>query len=84
MTEGTLFASVSFLTGSDLNHKIATLYRSVAAVLDNERDPDADGVGVVLGTASNKVSRVYPAYVAKAELGRCHVVIRLAADVPDE
>jgi hypothetical protein len=82
--EGDVFASVSFVTGAGLTRKLGTLYGSVAAVLESDGTANAEDVNVVLGTTSNNVTRVYPAYIAAVEIGKSHAVIRLASEVTDE
>jgi hypothetical protein len=84
ITEGTLFSSVTFVTGEGLSRKIGTLYGLVAAVLDDDSDRGTGDVDVVLGTTSNTVTRLYPAYFTAAEIGMSHAVIRRAADVSVE
>jgi hypothetical protein len=84
ITEGTLFSSLTFVTGEGLSRKIGTLYRLVAAVLDNDSDRGTGDVDVVLSTTSNTVSRLYPAYITATEIGMSHAVILRAADVSVE
>ena len=63
LTHGDIFPSFSLITGTGLTCKLLTFYGSVYTVLDNDTDPKAEGVNVVLGTTSNMVSRTTPAYV---------------------
>jgi hypothetical protein len=84
ITEGTLFSSLTFVTGEGLSQKIGTLYGLVAAVLDNDSDRGTGDVDVVLSTTSNTVSRLYPAYITATEIGMSHAVILRAADVSVE
>ena len=69
ITEEGLFASVSVVTGAGLTRKLGTLYGSVAAVLESDPTTNGEDVNVVLGTTSNTVNRVYPAYITAIEIG---------------
>ena len=82
--EADVFASVSFVTGVGLTRKLSTLYASIAAVLKSDGTAGVGEVNVVLGTTSNNVTRVYPAYIATDKIGRSHAVVRLASDVTAE
>jgi hypothetical protein len=69
-----------FVTGVGLTKNTGTLYRSCAAVVNDNRDKDAKGVDVVLGIKSNTVSQFYPSHITKSTLGMCHGVTCLATD----
>ena len=75
LTGGNLFPSFTFITGQDLTRKIRTQFGNVKAVLDDEDDATADGTDVILGTASNRIDRLYPAFVSDAEAGKVHAVL---------
>ena len=55
LTQGDIFLSFSLITGTGLTRKLLTFYGSIYTVLDNDANPEAEGVNVVLGNTSNMV-----------------------------
>ena len=82
LTHGELFPSFTIIIGAHLTRKLISFYGSVFTVLDDDADPEAEGVNVVLGSTSNMTTRTSPAFVSADEVGKCHAIIRLAAAVP--
>ena len=84
LTHGDLFPSFTLIIGAHLTRKLVSFYGSVLTVLDDDTDPEAEGVDVVLGSTSNMTTRSSPAFVSADEVGKCHAIIRLAAAVTPE
>ena len=84
LIHGDIFPSFSIITGTDLTRKLLTFYGSVFTVLDDDTDPEAEGINVVLGSTSNMTTCTSAAYVTADKVGKCHAIIRLAAAVPTE
>ena len=84
LIHGDIFPLFSIIMGTDLTQKFITFDGSVFTVLDDDVDPEAEGVNVVLGSTSNMTTRTSAAYVTPNEVGKCQAVICLAAAVPTE
>ena len=84
LTHGELFPSFTIIIGAHLTRKLISFYGSVFTVRDDNADPEAEGVNVVLGSTSNMTTRSSPTFVSADKVGKCHAIIRLAAAVTPE
>ena len=83
LVQGTIFPSFTVVTGdSPLKQKIRTQFVSVASIMDDKDDPEAEGEGVILGSSSNRVNRVDRVFILDKHVGKQHAVILRADTVP--
>ena len=83
LVQGTIFPSFTVIIGdSPLKRKIRTQFASVASIMDDKDDPDAEGEGVILGSSSNRVNRVDRVFILDKHVGKQHAVILRADTVP--